>query len=248
MREVVAAYLKTYDPFILFGTSHIISIVVAILLAIFIPTFAKKKLSERHQHILGGVIGYCVMSSYLLWTILEIIAGTFDVKLHLPIHLCRMANLLVPFIMVFKSYLFYEVLYFWGLSGMLQAIITPDIAAGYPHFQFFRFWFAHQGMIIALVYATVVYGMRPSLKSVWKAMIALNIFLLLSVVVNLLLDANYFWICGKPTNEIGDHVPSLLDYLGPWPWYILVAEFVALAHFLVAYAPFLFIKRGVRKE
>jgi Predicted integral membrane protein len=85
-------------------------------------------------------------------------------------------------------------------------------------------------------------------ESVWKAMIALNIFLLLLLGVNLLLDANYFCLCGKPTNEIGDHVPSLLDYLGPWPWYILVAEFVALAHFIIAYAPFAFIKSGERKE
>ena len=248
MREIVGKYLDTYDPFILFGTSHIISIFLAIILSIFIPIFAKKKLSEHYQHILGSVIGYAVMSSYILWTFLEIFAGTFDLKLHLPIHLCRMANILLPFVMVSRSYLFYEILYFWGLSGMLQAVITPDIAAGFPHFQFFRFWFAHHGMIIALIYATVVYGMRPSLKSIFKAMFALNLFLLIAIIANILLDANYFWICGKPINEIGEHVPSLLDYLGPWPWYILVAEFVALAHFLLAYIPFIFIKRGERLQ
>ena len=248
MREIVGKYLDTYDPFILFGTSHIISIALAIFLSIFIPIFAKKKLSERYQHIVGGVIGYLVMSSYILWTALEITAGTFDLKLHLPIHLCRMANLLLPFVMIARSYLFYEILFFWGLSGMLQAVITPDIAAGFPHFQFFRFWFAHHGMIIALIYATVVYGMRPSLKSVWKAMLALNIFLLLSIIANILLDANYFWICGKPINELGEHVPSLLDYLGPWPWYILAAEFIAFAHFLLAYIPFIFIKKGERAQ
>jgi uncharacterized membrane protein YwaF len=37
-----------------------------------------------------------------------------------------------------------------------------------------------------------------------------------------------------------------LDYLGPWPWYILAAEFVALAHFLVAFVPFIFLNRGKR--
>ena len=45
MREIVEKYLVTYDPFILFGTSHIISIELAIFLSIFIPIFAKKKLS-----------------------------------------------------------------------------------------------------------------------------------------------------------------------------------------------------------
>ena len=176
MREIVEEYLNTYEPFILFGTSHIISIGIAIILAIFIPIFAKNKLSDHYQYILGSIIGYLVMSSYIIWTILEIIAGTFDLKLHLPIHLCRMANLLLPLVMVTRSFFFYEILYFWGLSGMLQAVITPDIAAGFPHFQFFRFWFAHHGMIIALIYATVVYDMRPNLKSVWKAMLALKYY------------------------------------------------------------------------
>ena len=246
MRESVSQYLKTYDPFVLFGLSHIWAIIVALFLVIFLPIYARKKLSEHQQHLVGSVIGYFVMSSYLIWVILELIAGTFDVKLHLPIHLCRLANLLIPLVMVRRSYFFYEILYFWGLSGMFQAIITPDIAAGFPHFQYWRFWFAHHGMILALIYATVVYDMRPTIASVWKSMLAMNIFLIFAIIVTLLLDANYFWICGKPVNELGEHVPSLLDYLGPWPWYILAAEFVALAHFLVAFIPFIFLNRGRR--
>ena len=248
MRESVSEYLKTYDPFVLFGPSHIAAIIVALLLVIFLPIYARQKLSEQQQHLVGSFIGYCVMGSYLIWVILELIAGTFDVKLHLPIHLCRLANLLIPLVMVRRSYFFYEILYFWGLSGMFQAVITPDIAAGFPHFQYWRFWFAHHGMILALIYATVVYDMRPTITSVWKAMLAMNIFLIIAIIANLLLGANYFWICGKPVNELGEHGPSLLDYLGPWPWYILVAEFVALAHFLVAFVPFVFLSRGKREK
>jgi uncharacterized membrane protein YwaF len=36
---------------------------------------------------------------------------------------------------------------------------------------------------------------------------------------------------------------SLLDYMGPWPWYILTAEFVALVHFGLAYAIFILIRK-----
>ena len=92
-------------------------------------------------------------------------------------------------------------------------------------------------MIIALVYASVVYGMRPKIGSIKKAFVALNIFLLASIIINLIFDANYFWICGKPP------MVSLLDYLGPWPWYILAAELVALVHFVVAYIPFYILDR-----
>ena len=99
---------------------------------------------------------------------------------------------------------------------------------------------------MALVYATVVYEIRPSFKSLIKSFIALNVFLGVAAIVNVLLDANYFWICGKPVNQIGERIPTLLDYMGSWPWYIITGEFVALAHFLLAYSPFYFINK--RKE
>ena len=63
MRESVAEYLKTYDPFVLFGPSHIAAIIVALFLVIFLPIYARQKLSEQQQHLVGSVIGYCVMSS-----------------------------------------------------------------------------------------------------------------------------------------------------------------------------------------
>jgi len=39
---------------------------------------------------------------------------------------------------------------------------------------------------------------------------------------------------------------SLLDFMGPWPWYILIGEFVALAHFGLAYLIYLFMKRKLK--
>ena len=70
MRESVSQYLITYDPFVLFGLSHIGAIIVALILVIFLPIYARKKLSERQQHLVGSAIGYFVMSSYLIWVIL----------------------------------------------------------------------------------------------------------------------------------------------------------------------------------
>lgn len=243
MREAAYKYLNTFAPFDMFGLEHFIAIIAAIAIIIVLPLYSKKNLDEKTQHRLGMFIGWLVFANYIVWVGLEAIAGSFDYKLHLPVHLCRFANLMIPLVMVWRSYLAYEILFFWGFSGMLQASITPDIAAGFPHFHYFRFWIGHQGLILALVYATVVYGIRPSFKSLIKSFIALNIFLGVAVIVNILLDTNYFWICGKPVNQIGERIPSLLDYMGPWPWYILTGEFVALAHFLLAYSPFYIINK-----
>ncbi len=247
MRVAVHQYLYGDTSFRLFGADHLWGIVVSVLFIVIVPWISVKYLNKRAQKHLGMIIGYVVMLNYPAWVILESIAGSFDVSLHLPVHLCRLSNLLIPLVMIKRHFFTFEILFFWGLSGTLQGAITPDISAGFPHFHYFRFWVGHQGTILALIYAVVVFKMRPTPYSIWKSFIALNIFLILAVIVNLILDANYFWICGKPTTPTGEHVPSILDFMGPWPWYILASEFVALAHFLVAFVPFLFLSRGRRE-
>ena len=87
-------------------------------------------------------------------------------------------------------------------------------------------------MVVAIVYATVVYGMRPTRQSLWRSFGALIIFFLMTIPVNLLLDANYFWILGKPPSA------SILDYFRPWPWYLLSTAVFALFHFYLLYLPF----------
>ena len=244
MRVAVHQYLYGDTSFILFGADHLWGIVVSVLFIVIVPWISVKYLNKRAQKYLGMIIGYIVMLNYPAWVILESIAGSFDVSLHLPVHLCRLSNLLIPLVMIKRHFLTFEILFFWGLSGALQGAITPDISAGFPHFHYFRFWVGHHGTILALIYAVVVFKMRPTLYSIWKSFIALNIFLILAVIVNLFLVANYFWICGKPITPTGEHVPSILDFMGPWPWYILSAEFVALFHFVLAYLPFYFLKKN----
>ena len=237
MRDAVYHYMAEPNPFILFGTDHIVGTIVFLCLWIWLPNYTKNNLSKSDQERLGIFLGFVVMSNYLVWVGLEAIAGTFDPKLHLPFHLCRFANLMIPIVMIWKKERLFQILYFWGMSGMLQGAFTPDLTHGFPHFHYFRFFIGHNGMVLVLIYAIVVFEMRPTLKGLWDSFLALNGFLGLATIVNLVLDSNYFWICGKPPTA------SLLDYLGPWPWYILTAEIVALLHYLVAYAPFYFIKR-----
>ena len=64
-----------------------------------------------------------------------------------------------------------------------------------------------------------------------RTFIWLNLYLLLLIPVNLTLDANYFYLMEKPLN------PSILDYFGPWPFYILVCELLAMGFFAIAYVP-----------
>ena len=103
MRDVVHQYMTDPNPFILFGLDHIIGTIVFLGLWIWLPIYSKNNLTKPRQEQLGIVLGLIVMSNYLAWVGLEAIAGTFDLKLHLPFHLCRFANLAIPFVMIWKK-------------------------------------------------------------------------------------------------------------------------------------------------
>jgi hypothetical integral membrane protein (TIGR02206 family) len=60
----------------------------------------------------------------------------------------------------------------------------------------------------------------------------LNILLVVVYAVNRMTGGNYMFVSRKPETA------SLLDVLGPYPWYLLSLEAVAVVLFLLMYLPF----------
>ena len=113
MREQVSRYLNDYETFHLFGPSHWISIILFFLVVLFLPFIAKKFFSKSLQGTIGYLLVFFVFINFPIWALLEIIAGSFDLKLHLPLHLCRLANLLLPFALNNKDNTLFQVLFYW---------------------------------------------------------------------------------------------------------------------------------------
>lgn len=79
----------------------------------------------------------------------------------LPLNLCDWAQGALILALLSRNHRAYELGYFWGFGATLQAIITPDLAQGYPDIEFLLFMLDHAGLITALLYLTLGTGLRP---------------------------------------------------------------------------------------
>jgi hypothetical integral membrane protein (TIGR02206 family) len=150
----------------------------------------------------------------------------------LPLELCDAALVLSVFTLVAPRRATAEVVYFWAVAGTLLAMLTPELAWGFPRWEFVVFFGLHGLVLAAALVLVFGLGYRPrpgaplrvwGITAAWATVVGL---------VDLLSGANYMYLRHKP------FAATPLDWMGPWPVYILVGAAVALGLFLLLGLPF----------
>lgn len=236
-----SVFLKDNNDFIMFGSQHLITFTIFVILGILLIRWAQK-LPEKKQISVGHYFAWSLSAMVILWTFLKIYTRGFDIKEDLPLHLCNFMALLLPLFSYSRKPIIYEILLFWVFAGTTHSVITPDLKNGFPNFIFLKYWYVHAGLIIYILYATIVYGLRPRLKSVFISFFTLQGYILLMFIINNLTGANYFYTSHKPDG------PTALDYFGEYPYYIFVAELIMIPYFLLIYLPFYLQRRNSIKQ
>lgn len=153
----------------------------------------------------------------------------------LPLHLCDIAAITAGVALMTKRPLWCSLTYFWGLAATIQALLTPAITVGFPQLPFVMFFVQHFAIVTAALYLPIVEGWRPK-RPFWKSPLEIYgcslAYLAVAMIANRLLGSNFGFASRPPDN------PSLIDHLGPWPWYLVSMQAIALAAFLLLALPF----------
>jgi hypothetical integral membrane protein (TIGR02206 family) len=160
------------------------------------------------------------------------VSGRWTPKEDLPCHLCDLASLLCVATLWWPHPPAVTVLYFLGLGGALQAVLTPAVRQGFPHWRFLQFFVVHVGIVVASAFLVLGHRRRLGRHAWLWGFAALNLCALLATAANLAFDANYMFLRRVPAKG------SLLDLFGAWPWYIVTAEGFALLLFALLQLPF----------
>ena len=224
-------YLGNMRPdFHLFGPGHLALLAAMPLIAGLLALWARRTAGAAHPIRL--TLGAMLAGNMAAWYCHEIWHGYFRFPAELPLQLCDVAawaTLAAAFTLRPRVY---ELAYYAGIAGSGMALITPDLWAPLLSYSSIRFFLEHGLVVITLLYLVWAGLARPLPGSVWRAFLALNVFAAAIGAFNAVFGTNYMYLRAKPVN------PSLLDYLGPWPVYILVGEAVALVLLMLLWLPF----------
>ena len=232
------AFFSNEIPFIAYSNSHLVVLCFSLLLLV-LTLIASKKLSTEKNLFIGRCLTLILALSVVFYTVFEVALGRFTIAEDLPLSLCNLFSILAPFVLWNPKLKFFEPVYFLVMAGTFQAIVTPDLYFDYPAYEFFKYWITHVGLVLLMIHYMVCFALYPTAMGIVKTFGWLNVYVIALLPLNYLLDANYFYLIEKPIN------PSVLDFFGPWPVYILVAEILVMGFFAIAMVPVFMAKKFV---
>ncbi len=177
-------------------------------------------------------LGSFLLVNELVWYTYRLSTEGFRFPEGLPLQLCDVALWMTVVAAVTMRHLPLEIAYFAGLGGTSLAIITPDLWAPLASYPSIYYFLAHGGVVVTLVFLVGGGLLQPRPDCLWRVVLILNGYALSVGIFNAVYGTNYFFLCRKPASA------TLLDYMGPWPYYILTGEVIAIALFWLLALPF----------
>lgn len=208
--------------FEMFSAAHMAALAAAAIVFAAIVIGRKglrgEKAGRRFRIVMAVLLAVCEISLQLSY----FIEDSWSVG-SLPFQLCSLTLLISAATLAFRVKQLYAIVFFLGTLGAMQAMVTPNLDQPFPHFRYFHFFIAHIGIIATAVYLITVERYRPTIRSVFAALLWLHALAVPAAIVNIVTGTtNFMFLARKPETA------SLLDMLAPWPWYLIQLEAIAL--------------------
>lgn len=228
-------------PFTMFRLSHGVAVAATVLAACLMVKLQRSPATPlRFKHGANVVLAVALILSVGLDPLLTWLRYQDDPAVSadllrrnsLPLHLCDVVSLVLAVALFTGRQRWAELGYLWGFSATLQGLITPAVKFDWYAPEYYAFFLQHGGVQVAAAGLVSGQGLRPERGALRRAMLWSWLYMALTIGCNALLNTNYGYLNGKP------EVASLLDHLGPWPWYLLSLQAVALLFFFLLLLPF----------
>ncbi|MBC7856875.1 MAG: TIGR02206 family membrane protein [Pirellulaceae bacterium] len=228
--------------FIPFGLSHWVALALtAAAAAGFITLNRSRKISERTKRRVNLGLAWALILAVTADPVLTWLryrgdgaeyAGRLIIDNSLPLYLCDVVSLVLAAALITRRQRLAEIGYLWGMGGTVQGLLTPTLYFDWGTAEYYAFFIQHGGVPVAAAVLVWGLGLRPQPGAFRRAVLLSWGYMAVVMLLNVLIERNYGFLNGKP------EVHTMMDYMGPEPWYLVTLNLVAFAFYALLLLPF----------
>jgi hypothetical integral membrane protein (TIGR02206 family) len=182
--------------------------------------------------VAARLLALVLVANLAVWQIVTIAQGHWSATNGLMLDLCPVSAVVGAAALWTRRRLLAELTYFWGCAGAVQGLLTPDPRYRFPDYFYFQFYVTHAGVVLAAVFLVVGLRLAPRPGAVARVFGLTLAFTVAAAIADVVTGGNYMFLRDQGGRG------TLLDLMGPWPWYIASGIGLALVFLLVLDAPF----------
>ncbi len=202
--------------FVAFGLSHGVVVIVLAVVTAALVVLGRRHRGTPAELPLSRAFAVVFAAFLVPIEVYWLLPGQSGIAHSLPLQLCDLAAMAAVWALWSHSSTAFALTYFWGLTLTSQAFLSPELnGPDFPSLEFLSFFGMHSLVLWAAIYLTWGVGLRPDWRSYRVTVLVTIGWAVVMFAFNHLAGTNYGFLNAKPLAK------SLLDVLGPWPWYLL---------------------------
>src|SRR6266513_1568604 len=186
---------RAFQPY---GWPHLTVIVLTIALPFVLAAVVRRTKSTRVERAIVALLSAVLVVNYIAYLVFVRSHGNLTWQQMLPLQLCDWGMVVVIVAMWTGNQRWFEVAYFWGIGGTLQAVLTPNLPYGFPDFRFFSFFISHSGIIAGVVFLMLVHKYRPYPMAIVRVFLWTELYFVITVMADAYTGYNYGFLLHKP--------------------------------------------------
>jgi len=229
--------------FVLFGYHHLATIFTIVTISILFPFFVRFVNNKNVTRLIFLLIGFILISHEIIKPFYRVIFYDHSIYDVLPLHICHIAAISMGLYVFTKIKFFFEVGYFFGLSGNFLAIITPDLDFSFPDAEYITYYFGHGLLLLCVIYACVCTKVQLTWWSVLRVLLFAVCLLPIIYGLNIYISqffkgVNYWYLMITPAAN------TLLDIFPSPPMHIPYLAVLTVIIFTLIYLPFKYLNKN----
>jgi hypothetical integral membrane protein (TIGR02206 family) len=215
------------------SSSHVAALAVTAAVCVALPLEARDHPGPWTSVFSRG-LAILLLGAFLAYPLVIGLRGDYSLDFDLPLHLTDAVTVVAALALWSRRPLLFELTYFWGLTASVLAVVTPALSEedGPSTFLFWNYFITHSGVVLGALFLAVGLGSTPRRGAVGWVFLATGAWAAIAAIGNAITGGNYMFLSEKPETA------SLLDYIGPWPVYIVSSALLAVALFKLLDLPF----------